>query len=729
MPPSTQSVQARFPVAVLTFFDGIATALHALKTLQVRPVLSWAWELDPGAIKVASSQHPEVIHHGDVFGRSPQDVLAAVSASVPKDTVLLVFAAPPCHDFSRIRSNPPGSSGKEGAKFDQFAVWLSEFKQASPFRVVFLVENVVMPLSMQQRFDNMLQCRSFVCDASSWGTVSRRRLWWSNVINPPAENAREPPTILSGQVRWRRLNRMWELIPNSSLFPKQAATTCPFAVFSNEVSSGRVRIPCLTTPAENPQGREPPAKKRRTESPDTLNRWKEANRPYPAWQFRKHVLVKVAGKEGLPDPPTREWLQMLPSGYTAAVSPHSRATRLLGNAWPRRDRPLQRVASWWLRSGLQWDLTEPAQPELEAPGRGPLQHFAWTQQFTFATVFPATPNPCLEWTFKMQQALGPRVIQVRQTVVQDLQQLVAELSEEQEETLQALPSHVATVYRQGTSHFRFQLLPLAWLLDLCSFPGRQSLLSELFWGFKLLGPLTPGSGWPNRDDARYCRPLHKSAFLSTNAALARELSEHTPPGEHTSTMLAELYKEKQIGRVHGPLPLELISTEGEPPQIQVAKGFPVVQGDKVRRADDWLRSHHNSTVSASDAPPYMGAPTVVSGAVTCSNMFESAPVLAAVDHEGAYRGMPVRSPTECGLVLQGSPPTLWSHFALPFGSVGSVWGYLRVADVVSFLSIVLLITFAAHYVDDFFMVEQSATAGAAFAIFQAFHRLLGPARI
>ena len=766
-PPPSQAVQARFPVAVLSFFDGIATALHALKTLQVRPVLSWAWELDPEAIKVASSQHPEVVHHGDVFGRSPKDVLAAVSASVPKDTVLLLFAAPPCHDFSRIRSNPPGSSGKEGAKFDQFAVWLSEFRQASPFRVVFLVENVVMPLSMQQQFDDKLQCRSFACDASSWGTVSRPRIWWSNMINPPAENAREPPTIMSGQVRWRRLNRMWELIPNSSLFPKQVATTCPFAVFSNEVSSGRVRFPCLTTPAENPQGREPPAKKRRAESPDTLTRWKEANRAYPPWQFRKHALVKVAGKEGLPDPPTREWLQMLPSGYTAAVSPHSRA-RLLGNAWhagvarllvfvllcqagvtdantvsneqwyppvpdpvfqvrwhPDGDRPLQRVASWWLRSGLSWDPTEPAQSELNSPGRGPLQHFAWTQQFTFATVFPATPNPCLEWTFQVQQVLGPRVTQVRQCVVQDLQLLVEELSKEQEETLQALPSHVATVYRQGTPHLRFQLLPLAWLLDLCSFPGRSSLLSELFWGFKLLGPLTPGSGWPNRDDARYCRPLPKTDFLSANAALARQFAEPTPPGEHTQTMLAELYKEKNIGRVHGPLPLELISTEGESPQLQVAKGFPVVQGDKVRRADDWLRSHHNSTVSASDAPPYMGAPTVVSGAIACSNMFESPPVLAAVDHEGAYRGMPVRSPTECGLVLPGSPPTLWSHFALPFGSVGSVWGYLRVADVVSFLSIVLLITFAAHYVDDFFMIEQSATANAAFAIFQAFHRLLG----
>ena len=77
------------------------------------------------------------------------------------------------------------------------------------------------------------------------------------------------------------------------------------------------------------------------------------------------------------------------------------------------------------------------------------------------------------------------------------------------------------------------------------------------------------------------------------------------------------------------------------------------------------------------------------------------------------------------MLLPGEPPTFLSHFALPFGSVGSVWGYLRVADVVAFLSVSLLFTFAAHYVDDSFSVEQALFAESSFAAFQAFHRMLG----
>ena len=46
---------------------------------------------------------------------------------------------------------------------------------------------------------------------------------------------------------------------------------------------------------------------------------------------------------------------------------------------------------------------------------------------------------------------------------------------------------------------RFQLVPLAWLLDLC-------LLSELCWGFKLLGPLPASLSWLNPSDAKYPQP-------------------------------------------------------------------------------------------------------------------------------------------------------------------------------------------------------------------------------
>ncbi|CAE7040700.1 ftsH [Symbiodinium sp. CCMP2592] len=748
-PVPPQSQQPRFPVAVLSFFDGIATALHAIKSWAIRPVLSWSWELDPDAIKVASSQHPEMIHHGDVFGRKPHDVLAALSASVPKDTVVLVFAAPPCHDFSRIRSDPPGTHGHEGSK------------------VLFLVENVHMSASQQRELDDALGCRAFACDAASWGVVSRPRLWWSNVVNPPPENVREPPVILGGQARWRRLNRHWEILPNSTLFPRQVAQSCPFASFSEEVSSGRIRFPCLTTPAEGTQGREPPGKKRRSESPGTMERWKSANRSYPPWQFRTHALVQVAGKKDLPDPATREWLQLLPSGYTASVSPQARA-RLLGNAWhagvarllvllvlcqagvvdahpvraeewyatvpdpcfqvrwhPDGSRPLQRVASWWLRSALSWDPNETQPSDLRSPGAGAKAHVRWAQQLTYAHVFPAPLNPCLAWTFQVQSRLGLKVVQVRESVLQDLQALVAELREDQVEALQSLPAHVAAVYRQGSPQLRFQLLPLAWLLELCQFPGRSELLTELFWGFRLLGPVVRGSGWLNRDDAKYARPLSKQDFLVANRQLAKTLGEPSAQPEHHEVMIAELEKEQQLGRVQGPLPLSLLGEKQEPASVQVARGFAVVQNDKVRRADDWLRSMHNSTISAVDTPPYLGGPTVVGGVLQCSETFDEPVLLGAIDHEGAYRSLPVREPTECGLVMPGASPSLWVHNALPFGSVGSVWAYLRVADVVSFLTISLLLMFAAHYVDDFFSLERFRTAISGFAVFQAFHRVLG----
>ena len=53
---------------------------------------------------------------------------------------------------------------------------------------------------------------------------------------------------------------------------------------------------------------------------------------------------------------------------------------------------------------------------------------------------------------------------------------------------------------------------------------------------------------------------------------------------------------------------------------------------------------------------------------------------------------------------------LFYHSSLPFASVGSVWAYLRVADVLSFLAGSLLIVPGAHFVDDFYQSEDSEVA-------------------
>ncbi|CAE7448236.1 unnamed protein product [Symbiodinium sp. CCMP2456] len=182
-------------------------------------------------------------------------------------------------------------------------------------------------------------------------------------------------------------------------------------------------------------------------------------------------------------------------------------------------------------------------------------------------------------------------------------------------------------------------------------------------------------------------------------------------------MFAELVKEQRVGRVQGPLPREFLRS----PAFQLAKGFPVVQNDKVRRVDNWLRSRYNETVAALDCPPYLGAPTVVAGALECSANFHPGS-MHEIRHLVAPGSRTVR--VRVGFARK-TPPTLWSRFALPFGAVGSVWGYPRDADVVVFLTIVLLVMFAAHYVDDFFSVEQASTATGAFAVFQPLHPILG----
>ena len=68
---------------------------------------------------------------------------------------------------------------------------------------------------------------------------------------------------------------------------------------------------------------------------------------------------------------------------------------------------------------------------------------------------------------------------------------------------------------------------------------------------------------------------------------------------------------------------------------------------------------------------------------------------------------------------------MWQHNVLPFGATSSVWAYLRVADAICFLSIVLLFLAAAHFVDDFFMIEGLEIAPAGFRSFQDIHAALG----
>ena len=185
---------------------------------------------------------------------------------------------------------------------------------------------------------------------------------------------------------------------------------------------------------------------------------------------------------------------------------------------------------------------------------------------------------------------------------------------------------------------------------------------------------------------------------------------------HTSELLQEVRKEASLGRMVGPWP-------SIPDEAFAAKAFPINQESegrvKVRRGDDWLRSHHNSTVWACDSPPYAGPEAVLQQLCFVAKS-QGQLLLAAADHEGAYRMLPVfRS-------LSGEKHAeIWCHAALPFGASGSVWAYCRVADCLTFMVLALVLVPASHFVDDYSYSQHEQFSDSGRSAFLRFNRLLG----
>ena len=216
--------------------------------------------------------------------------------------------------------------------------------------------------------------------------------------------------------------------------------------------------------------------------------------------------------------------------------------------------------------------------------------------------------------------------------------------------------------------------------------------------FPLLGPLTPGTGWAPRSDSKYSRPLSRSDFAAANREHVRSVATSLRPSEHSATMFEEILEECKLGRVSGPLPLSQLLLQDT--SACASRAFPVVQSGKVRRTDDWMRSHHNSAVWVCDTPAYASA------GLTVPCPFANR-----------------QSVEWCSL---SSPTKRYSTInSLQFGSSGSVWSYLRVADVLSFLAVSLLIVPSAHFVDDSYQSEDAELAPPGFSAFKTFHTGLG----
>ena len=229
-------------------------------------------------------------------------------------------------------------------------------------------------------------------------------------------------------------------------------------------------------------------------------------------------------------------------------------------------------------------------------------------------------------------------------------------------------------------------------------------------------------------------------LIATNAEYVRRKVHTARVDEHSEKLLLELIAEKRLGRVIGPTrPPEWlhsvratavadhqdVDTINEPPpgDTLLAASFPVCQTDengelKVRRAEDWRRSGHNSTVTIADVPTHRFVGSFVDLA---RRMAQERRRLVVFGHDllNAYRQWPVRRPSHCGTFLATKHGvTFWFHMAMNFGATASVWNFNRAADALQQLLRGLLLTPTGHYVDDFNGVEDEELGASAADGFQ-----------
>ena len=164
--------------------------------------------------------------------------------------------------------------------------------------------------------------------------------------------------------------------------------------------------------------------------------------------------------------------------------------------------------------------------------------------------------------------------------------------------------------------------------------------------------------------------------------------------------------------------------------VHVAKAFSVTQvgadgRKKVRRCEDYRRSHDNSTILVSDRPEHDDIEVYVQS-LRLAHSLGLQSCLWCQDLADAYRSFPVMCPNHAYMLL-GTPsgPTLWRHRALPFGSTASVWHFGRIIDALCWLVRSFLVICVLHYVDDLGGIHDMEDAESGYEQFTRFCQLLG----
>ena len=185
---------------VLSLFDGISCGRLTLYRAGI-PVCSYfASEIEPAAIKIATTRNPDIIEIGNVMNvyyDSQTGYLHTDSGDFHVGKIHLLIGGSPCTDFSSIGYAKGMMSGsveittldqylelkKQNVTFEgqSFLFWeyMRLLKEVNPD--YFLLENVVMASKWQEVIDNAIGLKPFRFNSSLVSAQNRPRLYWTNI--------------------------------------------------------------------------------------------------------------------------------------------------------------------------------------------------------------------------------------------------------------------------------------------------------------------------------------------------------------------------------------------------------------------------------------------------------------------------------------------------------------------------------------------------------------------
>lgn len=153
---------------VISLFDGIACGRLALDRAAIKIDSYDAWEIELSAIKVATTNYPDIVEHGDV---TKQDFAGYYGK------VDLLIGGSPCQGFS--------FSGKmlnfNDSRSKLFFEYVRAINECHP--KYFLLENVVMKQEWQDIISSYLGVEPIEINSALVSAQNRRRLYWTNIPN------------------------------------------------------------------------------------------------------------------------------------------------------------------------------------------------------------------------------------------------------------------------------------------------------------------------------------------------------------------------------------------------------------------------------------------------------------------------------------------------------------------------------------------------------------------